>query len=192
MRIALALVLWLVPTLMTLTPTLAAASPWRLDPTTSVAVDVTWRGGVVELRFPDLTGTIDFDEKRPETAKARIEVAAADVQTGIPPVSAVVKGPDFLAAETYPEVVFELDRLKVTSKSTADIEGRLTFRGVTHPISLKATVTNYGPARDDPQRFEAGFDITGAFDRTQFGSTGGLPDVDANVGLRIHLAMSSK
>ncbi|MBP7001975.1 YceI family protein [Amaricoccus sp.] len=178
--------------ILALLPAIAAASPWRLDPETRVAVDVSWRGSAVEMRFPDLSGTIDFDEKRPETARARIVVASGSVETGLPPVSAVVKGPDFLGSARWPDVVFELDRLKLTSRSTADVDGRLTLRGVTRPVSLKATVTQYGPAPDDPDRFVAGFDITGSVDRTQFGSTGGLPDVAPEIGLRIHLAMSSE
>jgi polyisoprenoid-binding protein YceI len=185
MRIVLSLILWLLPAL-------AAASPWRLDPATTVAVDVSWRGGVVELRFPNLSGEIDFDEKRPELARARIAVSAREVETAIPPVASVVKGPDFLGTEQWPEVVFELDKLTLTSKSTADIDGRLTLRGVTKPLALRATVTRYGPAADGSGRFEAGFDIAGTVDRTAFGSTGGLPDVAAEMALRIHLAMSSQ
>lgn len=185
MRLALALLLFLLPNL-------AAASPWRLDPATRVAVDVAWRGSTVELRFPQVSGSIDFDEKHPDAAKARIVVDPRSVETGIPPVSAVVKGPEFLDAAAHPEVVFDLDRLVVTSKSTADVNGRLTLRGVTKPVALKATVTQYGPAPDHPASFVAGFDITGSVDRTAFGSTGGLPDVEPEIGLRIHLVMSSQ
>ncbi|MBP7240661.1 YceI family protein [Amaricoccus sp.] len=173
-------------------PLAAAAAPWRLDPATRVAVDVSWKGSTVELTFPELSGTIDFDEKRPETTRARIVVAAGSVEAALPPAAVVVKGPDFLGVGRWPEVVFELDRLTPTSKSTADVAGRLTLRGITKPVSFKATVTQYGPAPDDPDRFVASFDITGSVDRTAFGSTGGLPDVAARIGLRIHLAMASE
>ena len=49
----------------------------------------------------------------------------------------------------------------------------------------------YGPAQDDPDRFEAGFDLTGSIDRTAFGSTGGLPQVAAVLPVRIRLVMHS-
>ena len=43
-----------------------------------------------------------------------------------------------------------------------------------------------------PSRFEAGFNLTGSLDRTDFGSTGGLPDVAAVLPVHIRLLMSSK
>lgn len=176
--------------LLGLVPALAAAESWRFDPATRVAVDVTWRGAVIELRFPEYSGAIAFDEDTPESAKAHIVVASGAVETGVPPVDAVVKGPDFLGAEAWPEIVFDLDDLVVTSESTAEIGGRLTLRGETRPVSLQATVTQYGPDPQDPARFVAGFDISGVVDRTAFGATGGLPDVEPEIALRIHLAIS--
>jgi polyisoprenoid-binding protein YceI len=175
-----------------LLPTLAAAATWKLDPETRIAVDVTWQAGTVELRFPRLSGTIEFDERRPETARARITVSAVAVETGLAPVDALVRSRDYLDAGRHPEIIFELDRLEQTSRSTATILGRITLRGVTRPVRFEATVFRYGPAADDPARFEAGFDLTGAIDRTEFGSTGGLPDVAAVVPVRIHLVMVSR
>ncbi len=167
----------------------ATARTWSLDASTSVAVDVTWRGSVVEVRFPRLSGQIEFDETRPETARARIVAAANSATTGVGPVDALVRSPDYLGAAAFPEIVFDLERLEQTSKSTADVFGRITFRGVTLPLSLKAEVFRYGPSSSDPERFEAGFDLTGSIDRTLFGSTGGAPEVAAVLPLRIRLLM---
>jgi polyisoprenoid-binding protein YceI len=174
-----------------LLPALAAAAPWRLDPETRVAVDVGWRGGTVEVRFTRLSGSIEFDEARPEAARARIVASARDVETGVGVVDALVRAPGYLDAERWPEVVFELDRLERTSSSTARVQGRLTLRGVTRPLVLDAAVIRYGPDPADPERFVAGFDIEGVIDRTAFGSTAGLPEVAAELGLRIRLVMRS-
>ena len=84
----------------------------------------------------------------------------------MPVVDGLIRGADYLAADRYPTITFRLDRLAQTSKNTADIEGRITLRGVTRPLSLKAQVFAYGPAKDDPDRFEAGFNLTGEIDRT--------------------------
>jgi polyisoprenoid-binding protein YceI len=185
MILRLAILLWLLPAL-------AQAATWRLDPATRIAVDVAWQGGTVELRFPRLSGSIEFDEQRPETARARIAVSAADVETGLAPVDALVRSRDYLDTARHPEITFELDRLEQTSRSTATIFGRITLRGVTRPVRFEATVFRYGPAPDDPDRFEAGFDLTGAIDRTEFGSNGGLPEVAAVVPVRIRLVMVSE
>ncbi len=169
-------------------PSAVLAAPWRLEPETRVSVDVTWQGSVIEVRFPRLSGRIDFDEVRPETAKARITAYSADATTGVGVVDALVRGSDYLDTAAHPTIVFDLDRLTRTSSQTADVEGRLTLRGVTRPVRFAARVTRYEEAADG---FVAGFDIEGVVDRTQFGSTGGLPDVPAELGVRIHLAMRS-
>jgi polyisoprenoid-binding protein YceI len=178
--------------LLFLMPAAAQAAPWKLDPETQVTVEVPWRGSTVAVRFPTLSGTIDFDEAHPERAKAAITVAAGDAETGVAVVDQLVRSRDYLATDRFPTISFQLDRLTRTSKATADITGRITLRGVTEPIDFKAQVTRYGPAEDDPSRFEAGFDLTGEIDRTAFGSTGGLPDVAAVLPVRIRLLMSSR
>lgn len=175
-----------------LAPGIACAAPWRLSPETQVTVDIPWRGSDVKVRFSDLQGEVDFDEAAPETARARIEVPAASAETGVGVVNALVRGAGYLDAAEYPTISFQLDRLTRLSKSEARVDGRLTLRGVTRPMTLAAKVFRYGPVSGDPQRFEAGFDLSGTIDRTDFGSTGGLPDVPADLDLRIRLVMSSQ
>jgi polyisoprenoid-binding protein YceI len=169
----------------------AQAAAWRLDPETQVVVDVPWRGSDVAVRFPDLRGEVTFDETAPETARARIEASAAGAETGVGVVNALIRSPGYLDAEAFPVIAFQLDRLRRLSKSTARVEGRLTLRGVTRPLALDAEVFRYGPDPADPGRFQAGFDLTGSIDRTEFGSTGGLPEVPARLDLRIRLVMSA-
>ena len=137
------------------------AAPWRLDPATSVSVDVAWEGAPVVVRFPSLSGEVDFDADHPERAEATITVVTGDATTGVAVVDALVRSRDYLAADQYPQITFRLERLVQTSKQTADIHGRITLRGVTRPITFQATVFRYGPAPDDPDRFEAGFALEG-------------------------------
>lgn len=166
----------------------ASAAEWRIDPRTRVAVDVPWSGGVAEVRFPDLAGTVAFDEARPEAARARIAVSARTATTGLAPVDALLRSRDYLDAAAHPQVVFDLDRLVRTSSSTADVFGRITLRGVTREVAFEARVIRYGPG-EDGRGFEAGFDIEGAIDRTEFGSRGGLPDIGAVLPVRVRLVM---
>ena len=175
-----------------LLPLPAAAAPWKLDPATTVTTDVGWEGRTVRVRFPTLSGDIEFDEAHPERARASIRAAARDATTGVAVVDSLVRSRDYLGAEQYPTITFQLDKLTQTSKSTAEIAGRMTLRGVTKPVSFQAKVFAYGPAKDDPGRFEAGFDLSGSVDRTAFGSTGGLPEVAAVLPVHIRLLMSSE
>ncbi|WP_297977459.1 YceI family protein [uncultured Amaricoccus sp.] len=178
--------------LLALLPAPALAAAWKLDPATRVTTDVTWEGRIVEVRFPTLSGSIDFDQAHPERARASISVAAGDATTGVAVVDSLLRSRDYLGAAQYPTITFQLDKLTQTSKSTAEVSGRMTLRGVTRPVTFHAQVFAYGPAKDDPDRFEAGFDLSGAVDRTAFGSTGGVPDVASVLPVRIRLLMTSR
>ncbi len=167
------------------------AASWVVSPETSVVVSVPWRGLTIDMRFPDIDGRVEFDERRPDRTEAKIVVAAGSVRTGLPPADRLARSQDFLAADAHPTIGFTLDRLTQTSRSTADVAGRITFRGVTRPIAFKARVFRYGPAEDDPERFEAGFQLDGAIDRTEFGATGALREVPARLPIRIRLVLAS-
>jgi polyisoprenoid-binding protein YceI len=167
----------------------AGAAPWVLLPETEVTVDVPWRGLTVALNFPDVAGNVDFDERRPEATRARITVAATTATTGLVPADRVARSEDFLAAERFPTMSFALDRLVQTSRSTADVHGRITFRGVTRPILFRATVLRYGPGQGG--RFEAGFSLESAIDRTEFGATGAAREIPAVLPIHIRLLMAS-
>lgn len=172
-------------------PVLAQAKDWTIGPETSVRVEAKWNGSTVNIRFPTLRGRIAFDETDIAGTTATIEVATGDATTGVGLVDRLVRSADYLGAERYPTITFHLDRLVQTSKSTADVSGRITLRDVTRPAAFKAVVIRYGPDPADPATFQAGFDISGQIDRTAFGSTGGLPDVAAVLPVRIRLMMSA-
>lgn len=178
--------------ILALLPLAAAAAPWKLDPATTVTADVGWQGKTVQVRFPSLSGEIDFDEKHPERTRASINVVAGAATTGVGVVDSLLRSRDYLGAQQYPTITFQLDKLVQTSTSTAEVDGRMTLRGVTKPVSFQAKVFAYGPDKDDPDKFEAGFDLSGSVDRTAFGSTGGLPEVAAVMPVRIRLLMTSR
>lgn len=178
--------------ILALIPGVAIAAPWKLDPATTVTVYVGWAGLAVPVSFPSISGDVEFDQNNVADARASIAVASAEATTGVAAVDALMRSADYLGADRYPQITFRFDRLVQTSKSTADIFGRITLRGVTRPAKFQAKVFRFGPAADDAERFEAGFDVSGAVDRTKFGSTGWLPEVAANLPVRIHLLMISK
>ena len=184
MRVCLALLLLALPTA-------APAEQWRLDPSTTVTVQVPWQGGTVAVHFPKLSGTIDFDEKAPAEAHATITADAGAATTGVGVVDALLRGEGYLDVAAHPAITFELDQLRQQSKTAADVAGRLTLRGETRPVTFAAKVFRYGPDPANPGRFAAGFDITGSIDRTDFGSTAGLPEVGAVLPVAIHLLMVS-
>jgi polyisoprenoid-binding protein YceI len=183
--------LWRCLILALVLPAAAFAAEWRIDPGTRVVVDVGWRGTTVTVQFPDIDGEVTFDEQRPELARAEIRVETARASTGLAPVDRLVRSEGYLDAAHHPAIIFHLDSLVPTSRSTARINGRITLRGQTRPAEFSVQVFRYGPAPEDPARFEAGFDVRGEIDRTEFGSTAGLPDVPAILPVRVRLLLIS-
>ncbi len=118
-------------------------------------------------RFVNATGTfgrfggeVRFDEARPETASARVQVEVASLDTRNSQRDDHLRDDDFFAAARHPTATF------VTSSIRRDgnrfvVEGQLTIRGVTHPLTVPVTVTPGG----------SGFRIQGEFtvNRRAFG-----------------------
>lgn len=177
--------------LLFLSPLPAAAETWRLDPGTTVSVEVPWRGRAIEVRFPQVSGTIEFDQAAPESARATITANTELATTGVGVVDALVRSEGYLDAASFPAITFQLDRLRRLTKSSADVEGRLTLRGQTRPVAFTARVFRYGPDPAVPGRFTAGFDISGSVDRADFGSTAGAPEIGTTLPVAIHLLITS-
>lgn len=171
-------------------PGAASAAPWRLDPATTVAARIEWQGTPIAVRFPGLTGEVDFDARHLDGARATLTAPAGAATTGNPVVDAILRDADYLDARGHPTITFELDRLTKTSADTADVAGRVTIRGVTRPVALKAKVVAFGPSRTDPGTMTADFAITGEIDRRDFGSTAGAPDLSTTLPLDIRLVMT--
>lgn len=178
--------------LLLLLPVAAAASPWRLDDATSVEASIAWQGNPVTVRFPGLSGDVDFDAHRLETARARLTVPTAAATTGNPVVDGLMRSADYLDAARHPTITFELDKLTKTSEHSADVSGRVTLRGVTRPVHLSAQVQAFGPDDTRDGALTADFLITGEIDRSDFGSTAGEPELSAKLPLLIHLVMSAQ
>ena len=74
--------------------------------------------------------------------------------------------PDFFDAEQHPEVSFRSDSL-ATDGDTLTLQGELTLKGVTKPITATGTVE--GPADDFMGNTRLGFTLSTTIDRTDYG-----------------------
>ena len=173
-------------------PARAGAPTWTLDPATSVTARIEWQGKPIPVSFPGLSGEVAFDPRDLGDARATLSAPADAATTGNPIVDTMVRSGDYLAAAAHPTITFELERLTKTSKDTADVDGRITLRGVTRSLALKAKVLAFGPERDDPSVMKVDFAIEGAIDRRDFGSTAGVPEVSAVLPVSIRLVMTSR
>ena len=80
--------------------------------------------------------------------------------------NAHLQSPDFFDAESYPELRFKAEDVKLDPEQ-ATINGEITIKGVTKPVTLSGTVV---PPIDDPWgNKRLGVTLTATVDRTEFG-----------------------
>jgi polyisoprenoid-binding protein YceI len=80
-----------------------------------------------------------------------------------------LKAADFFDAETYPKLTFQSTSMRRVSDDTYKLEGNLTVKGVTKPITFN--VEYGGSATDFYGNTKAGFELTGKLSRKEFGLT---------------------
>jgi len=74
--------------------------------------------------------------------------------------------------------------IEMTSPNTAKINGELTLRGITKPVTLTATFNGGYPgmAGFDPNA-RIGFSARGVLKRSDFGISYGIPEPGSNIGV---------
>lgn len=150
---------------------------WQIDPShSSVSAQVrhmmltTVRGA-----FSGTSGVIDFDPADPAAGSVELRIPAASVNTGDEKRDGHLRSADFLDAATHPEIVFVSTKVtpRGSSKREFVVDGDLTIRGTTKPVSVNVELI--GIAADPRAGQRAAFDAKFSFDRTQWGLVWNMP-----------------
>ena len=98
----------------------------------------------VRGRFTDFEGTIEIAE-RPEDSKVRVEIKAASIQTNQDQRDEHLRSGDFLLANEHPTLVFESTAFRPTGDASFELDGNLTIKGTTRPVTLHGEYLGFGP-----------------------------------------------
>jgi len=165
LRLTLALMLMLAP------PAVAAPRSYVLEPEDSSVGFETDFGpdritGTFTVTRADLT--VDFDN----VANTRVAVTldTRRATASFPFAAQAMKGPKVLDAETWPEITFLSSAVRRAGDG-AEVDGALTIRGVTRPVTLQASLYRQrGTAEGDLSQLT--IRLTGAVNRIDYGATG--------------------
>ena len=91
-------------------------------------------------RFDKTTGTIVFD-KAAKTGTVDIVIDTKSVNTGFATFNEHIQGEDFLDTAKYPTATFKSTKVVFEGDKPVAVEGNLTLKGVTRPVTL--TVTSF-------------------------------------------------
>jgi polyisoprenoid-binding protein YceI len=136
-------------------------------------------------RFGPVAGEVSLDRSAGTGALA-LRVATNKVSTGLPFFDARLRQADFLASEAYPEAFFVARNFRFDGERLAEVRGEFTLRGISQPLSL--TALRFSCRQDAERQAEVcGGDFEAQFNRSDFGSTFGLPFVADRVRLLVQV-----
>lgn len=137
--------------------------------------------------FRNLTGSLNLDVKNPSASTLSITIPVKSISTQVPALDEELRHKPWIDADTWPEMTFKSTAVKVTGPGAADVTGDFNFHGQTHPLTLHV---KFNAAGDDPNDhyYVAGFTVTGAFKRSQWGFGTGVPMIGDDIDLNIQAA----
>lgn len=143
------------------------AGTWKIDPAHSeIAFSVRHLAiSKVKGTFENFDVTVvTGDEVEDSTVEASIEIAS--VNTGQEQRDAHLRTGDFFLADEFPQMTFRSTAVRPEGDHVL-IDGDLTLRGVTKPVTLTAQFG--GVVVDGYGQTKAGGEATAKIDRTDFG-----------------------
>lgn len=145
---------------------LAFSGTYRVQPAVSSFAFAVRHSGVFQYRgsLSDVAGTLRAaGEAVTLEGSARVDSISV---VEPPAMRASVLGPEFFDAEHHPEITFRSAAVRLADDGRAEIDGELTIRGVTRPVTASGS---YGPPRQASFGEVAGLELHTSFDRREFG-----------------------
>lgn len=174
----------------------AAPKSYDIDPQhTSPSFEADHFGGVSVWRgkFTKTTGKITLDREA-GTGTVDVSIDAASVSTGVDDLDKHLRGPDFFDVTKFPAATYKGKFSKFKDGAPIEVQGDLTMRGVTKPVTLKLNSFKCVPHPMKKAPELCGADAHATFNREDFGITFGKNlGFDMQVKLAIQVeAMPSK
>ncbi len=86
-------------------------------------------------RFDKATGTITLDRAK-KTGSVDVTIDTTSVNTGYGLFNQHIQGEDFLDTAKYPTATYKSTKVNFDGDKVASVEGNLTLKGVTKPVTL--------------------------------------------------------
>ena len=122
------------------TPVLAAPETFILDGTHSYPrFSYSHFGYTTQLsRFNKTSGKVVFD-KDAKTGSVDIVIDTTSVDSGYPVFNGHLQGEDFFDTAKYPTATFKSTKVVFEGDKPVSVEGNLTLKGITKPVTLTMT-----------------------------------------------------
>jgi polyisoprenoid-binding protein YceI len=120
----------------------AASETFNLDPGhTAPRFEYSHFGYSNQLhRFDKTTGKVVFDRVA-KTGSVDVTIDAKSVNTGFPMFNEHIQGEDFFDTAKFPNITFKSTAVKFDGDKPVSVDGNLTIKGITKPVTL--TITSF-------------------------------------------------
>jgi len=137
-----------------------------------------------EQRFNKVSGTVTLDEAA-KTGVVDIVIDSKSIDTGSDLFNGHIQGVDFLDTTTFPTATFKSTAVKFSGLRPASVDGNLTIKGITKPVTL--TVTSYTHGANMMKKDAIGADATTNIKRSDFNMSKYVPMVGDDVKISISI-----
>jgi polyisoprenoid-binding protein YceI len=120
-----------------------------------------------KVAFPTLTGAVRYRADGVGGFDLRVTVDATQLDAGDKTDNDMLKGTDFFDTNRFREVVFHGTRLRLTGPKSAIVDGQLSVRGVSRPLSLKVSFPQ--PLETMARQGKMDLTATARFKRSAYG-----------------------
>ena len=136
-------------------------------------------------RFDKTSGTVVLDQAA-KTGSVDIVIDTTSVDTGYPTFNEHIQGADFLDTAKYPTATFKSTKVIFKGDQPVAVEGNLTIKDVTKPVTLKVThfVTKPHPML---KKDAIGADASVVIKRSEFNAGKYAPNVGDDVTITVSL-----
>ena len=147
----------------------ALTGSYALDPTHSRIGFVARHAMVTKVRgaFNEFEGTAHLDGDDVSRSSASVTISAASIDTRQAQRDEHLRSNDFLAMDEYPTISFTSTAARRTGEAEFELDGDLTIRGVTRPVTIPFTYE--GTSQDPYGNTRVGFEGSVVINRKDFG-----------------------
>ena len=141
-------------------------------------------------RFDKSSGKIVLD-RAAKTGSVDVTIDTTSVDTGFALFNGHIQGEDFLDTKKYPTITFKSSKLNFKGDTLASVDGNLTIKGITKPVTLDITSFKCMP-HPMTKKDACGANAVTKIKRTEFNAGKYAPNVSDEVTLTIAVEASKE
>lgn len=141
-------------------------------------------------RFDKTSGKIVLD-RATKTGSVDVTIDTTSVDTGFALFNGHIQGEDFLDTKQYPTITFKSGKLNFKGDTLASVDGNLTIKGITKPVTLAITSFKCMP-HPMTKKDACGANAVTKIKRTEFNAGKYAPNVSDEVTLTIAVEASKE